>query len=490
MSTTRSVIKTIIGLVCSFSCAAAPALSEAESLSGDWSAILGDGPGKLRLLINLEQSGDGSYSGEMNSIDQGAKLPIESASVSNDQVKFEVKSVGGVFQGTVNKNFSRLSGTWTQNGAPAQALSFNRGSSSKHSNASRKTTKTSKSTERPFAVPLIVRSHSSAYPFVSGGKTQIVYELELSNFGESELVLDKIEAITGDDAQVLATFSGKTLGSMIKHAGETKNGDARTLAAGQSAIVFMWIASDLPPSKLPQTIKHKLSCYVGKYTEALSMTAAPLTIINEEPVHIANPLTGEDWFAGNGPANSSVHRRAAIPLDGNLFIGQRFAIDWIQQFPDGNTYKGDRLNNRSYLAYGKELLAVADGTVSRVMDGVQENVPGSRAQKITLENVCGNFVILDIGQGRFAFYAHMQPGSVRVKLGDRVKQGQVLGLLGNSGNSSEPHLHFHICNANSALSSEGLPYVCDYELMGKEKGSKTPKSQIPMENEKVSFPAK
>ena len=63
-----------------------------------------------------------------------------------------------------------------------------------------------------------------------------------------------------------------------------------------------------------------------------------------------------------------------------------------------------------------------------------------------------------MGKGRFAFYAHLQPGSVRVKVGDTVKTGQVLGLLGNSGNSDAPHLHFHIMDGPRPLSSNGLPY--------------------------------
>ncbi len=63
-----------------------------------------------------------------------------------------------------------------------------------------------------------------------------------------------------------------------------------------------------------------------------------------------------------------------------------------------------------------------------------------------------------MGKGRFAFYAHLQPGSVRVETGDTVKPGQVLGLLGNSGNSDAPHLHFHIMDGPRPLSSNGLPY--------------------------------
>ncbi len=80
---------------------------------------------------------------------------------------------------------------------------------------------------------------------------------------------------------------------------------------------------------------------------------------------------------------------------------------------------------------------------------------------ITLETVGGNYVALDLGGNRFAFYAHLQPGSIKAKVGDRVRKGQVLALLGNSGNSTEPHLHFQVTDGNSPLGSEGLPYVFD-----------------------------
>jgi murein DD-endopeptidase MepM/ murein hydrolase activator NlpD len=93
-----------------------------------------------------------------------------------------------------------------------------------------------------------------------------------------------------------------------------------------------------------------------------------------------------------------------------------------------------------------------------IKDGIIENKPVSRAVPITIETIAGNFVSLDLGNGRYAHYAHLQPGSLRVKVGDRVKPGQVLGLLGNSGNSDAPHLHFQITDGPSFLESEGVPY--------------------------------
>ena len=155
------------------------------------------------------------------------------------------------------------------------------------------------------------------------------------------------------------------------------------------------------------------------------------------------------------------HRRALLPVNGRAYISQRFAIDWVELAANGTTHSGDAADNKNYRAYGAEILSVADGIVTETKDGIPQNSPGanSRAVPITMETIGGNHVIVDIGENRFALYGHLQPGSLRVKVGDKVKRGDVLGLVGNSGNSTEPHLHFHICNANSPLGCEGLPYA-------------------------------
>src|SRR5207253_5277058 len=98
-------------------------------------------------------------------------------------------------------------------------------------------------------------------------------------------------------------------------------------------------------------------------------------------------------------------------------------------------------------------------------------------------------------------YAHVQPGSLRVKVGDRVKRGQVVALLGNSGNSTEPHVHFQIADGPTFLSSEGLPYVMDFEVLGRcgirggatatiecKRGAPVAVKGVPLQNELVRFP--
>jgi murein DD-endopeptidase MepM/ murein hydrolase activator NlpD len=114
------------------------------------------------------------------------------------------------------------------------------------------------------------------------------------------------------------------------------------------------------------------------------------------------------------------------------------------------------------------VLAVADARVARVVDGLPEQVPGALPAVIALNEADGNHVILDLGSGRFVLYAHMIPGSITVTEGDRVRRGEVLGHLGNSGNSSAPHLHLHVQSAPPTAAANGLPYVIDgYDLIAK-----------------------
>ena len=205
----------------------------------------------------------------------------------------------------------------------------------------------------------------------------------------------------------------------------------------------------------------------------------------------------------NGPSNASGHRRLVLALDGHVASGQRFAIDFVQLDSSGSSRRPgtDPLINANYYAYGTELLAVADGVIAATKDSILENVPGKLPTKVNLVNVGGNFVGIDIGQGKYALYAHVQPGSLRVKVGDRVKRGQVLALLGNSGNSTEPHVHFQIADGPTFLASEGLPYATDFDAIGNcgvggnppaiKCSRHTPtavKGGIPLQNELVRFP--
>jgi murein DD-endopeptidase len=469
----------------------------ATDMSGSWFGALGTGQNQLHLILTVQKAGNGTYSGQLNSVDQGAVLPMDSVTVQGKEIRFEVKSVGGIYQGTLDDKGTQITGTWVQANVPSQPLSFGRKEAGTASAPIAKSP--SQPQQKPLTVPLDIVVPIAPTAFKADGKMNLVYELHIVNMGSKDCTLTQVETVSADSSgKPLGSFSGSTLEGMIDRPGQPA-AEKTKLTGGTEAVVFMWVTVD-SPQDVPKAIRHRLSVKIGSYPEALTVETAPMAV-RTGLIVISPPLQGEQWLAANGPSNTSGHRRALIALDGRAVIAQRFAIDWVKVGEGGKTYRGDPLDNKNYYAYGSNALAVADGIVTEVKDGIPQNIPGlnSRAVPITLETVGGNHVILNIGNGNYAFYAHLQPGSIRVKLGDRVHRGQVLGLVGNTGNSTEPHLHFHVSNASSPLASEGLPYsLRSFEVEGKATGlTWDPSSakgapekhtmEIPLENDVVRF---
>jgi hypothetical protein len=330
------------------------------------------------------------------------------------------------------------------------------------------------------------------------GARLLIYELHVTNFQREAVVLSRVDVL-GTGNATIASLADSLLTAMITRPGtQTAAAERTRILPGLRAIVFMWLPVGGSP---PASIRHRLTLGQTGADSGKTLTAESGTVaVAAEPPLIGPPLHGGTWLSANGPAAQSGHRRGMVSIDGAMVIAQRFAIDYVKVNDEGRTFDGDRLTNASYLAYGAEAVAVADGSVVGMKEGIPENVPGptSRAVPITLETVGGNYVILDIGGGRFAFYAHLQPGSIRVKVGDQVRSGQVLGLVGNSGNSTEPHLHFHITDANSPLGAEGVPYVHEsYEMVGRcrallsgctRENPVTRRREMPFANQMIRFP--
>ena len=107
-------------------------------------------------------------------------------------------------------------------------------------------------------------------------------------------------------------------------------------------------------------------------------------------------------------------------------------------------------------------MAVAPGTVVEVVRDLPNVTPGKNPEGLTIAQIAGNRVIIDMGSGHYAMYAHLAPGSVQLHVGDFVRQGEKLGLLGNTGNSSAPHLHFQVMDRPSSLDDTSLPFVFDH----------------------------
>lgn len=131
---------------------------------------------------------------------------------------------------------------------------------------------------------------------------------------------------------------------------------------------------------------------------------------------------------------------------------QRFAHD-ILILKDGKSHSGDGKALTDYYCYGEPVLAPGAGTVVWLRDSLPDNAPGH----MDPAHATGNSLVIDHGNGEFSLLAHLQPGSLKVKLGQKVRAGQPLGLCGNSGNTSEPHLHYHLQDTPRPFDGNGLP---------------------------------
>ena len=331
----------------------------------------------------------------------------------------------------------------------------------------------------------------------------LTYELHVTNLTPGVVALKRVEVVDGaDTSRALLTVSDSALMRVIARPGVTIPPSERLqIGGGSRGLLYLWVPVE--SNHAPMTLRHRLTFQrIGGDSAVFTLSGA-VTPVTQAAVKIRPPLRGE-WFAANGPSNLSGHRRTALALDGTVAIGQRFAIDFLQVDSAGRTWRpgSDSTKNASYYAYGNEIHAVGDGIVVETKDSIPENSPRSavaRAVPITLVTVGGNHIVVDMGHGHFAFYAHLQPGTLRVKLGDRVKAGQVLALLGNSGNSTEPHLHFHMGDGVSPLGSEGIPYAlssmellgrCELSAAGVRCTRSTPRTLhdvVPLQNQLVRF---
>jgi hypothetical protein len=310
-----------------------------------------------------------------------------------------------------------------------------------------------------------------------------------------------VDVTSADPARrVLFTLSDSTLVQSLSRPGLSAPAAERPrIAGGMRAVVFVWMPVDT--TAIPTSLRNRVRLEQGTGDSArVSELEGPAMAVTRTGPTIGPPLRGGPWLAGNGPNARSGHRRALIATGGTPTIAQRFAIDFVKLNDANTTFHDDKLVNGNYYAEGNDALAVANGRVVAVKDSIPENVPGiaSRAVPITLETVGGNHVIIDIGGGYYAFYAHLRPGSIRVRVGDQVQRGQVVGLVGNSGNSTEPHLHFHVSDGTSPLGSEGIPYRLDsFGLAGScttfgagcnRDGRGTRRGEVPLANAIVTFP--
>ncbi|HEY2107191.1 MAG TPA: M23 family metallopeptidase [Candidatus Binataceae bacterium] len=311
---------------------------------------------------------------------------------------------------------------------------------------------------------LKVEPISTPSPMLVQNKAYLVYELLVTNFQTAPVTLDSLVADGGPMG--IFRFEGTdTLKSMVDlPARYAASGQELSIEPLKTRLLLFWLpfASQQVPRRLMHTIGYSVSSGSGDRRRMEAVIQPMLIDSKTAPVIIGPPLRGNNWLAANGPSNTSGHRRAFMVADGQMYFPERFAIDFVQLGADGKTYAGDPKDNRSYHGYGADIIAVADGTIVDAKAGMQDNVPGSATGPITMATIGGDYLIEDIGNGAFAFSAHLKTGTLKTYLGASVKRGQVLASLGNTGNSTEPHLHFHIISKPFPLAGRGIPYAFDH----------------------------
>jgi len=316
------------------------------------------------------------------------------------------------------------------------------------------------------------------------GRFHIVYEVVLTNNTPVTLAVESLEVRDTRTRKALASLSGPALAAnMGPLAGPAANDPndpsnlkpaaslvdqaatsdaATTMASSQTSVVWLDLeVRSARPRRLEHFIVASSRPPPGQQFSFSGLIGRVQT--GGTPVVIGPPVGPGLWVADEGCCTNPTHHRRALPgFNGELLAVNRFAIDWVLVDSRHRAWIGDPTQLSSYLSYRQPLIAAASGRVVGTHDGVPNNPPqGVLAGSPPINDFAGNWVSIRIAPRRYLLYAHMVPGSVRVRTGQQVRRGQVIGLLGNSGNSSTPHLHFQVSDRPGFAPVDSLPYVFD-----------------------------
>ena len=312
---------------------------------------------------------------------------------------------------------------------------------------------------------LMIKQLSPAY-FIDGddGNRHIEYDLLVTSVFSGPVTLKFVD-VTDESGKTLMRLDGDRLVEATQPLLDQK--PVKSIPA--SSAVAVEIDLILPgKTTVPARLSHRIA-YDFSMTDPLAtiigkkQVDGPVVSVNQTPpIVIASPLAGTGWLALNGCCSPNVHRNTRVGATDRIATSETFALDWMR-VDEGKECKNDCTRNDDYSCFGVPVRSVSDGEVI----GVRNDMPDERPSMIQSANIKtpfdygGNFVYVRIRPDLYAFYGHLQTGSVTVKPGDKVKTGTVLGKLGNSGNTSAPHLHFGLLDRPDVLVSNSLPFVID-----------------------------
>ncbi len=300
------------------------------------------------------------------------------------------------------------------------------------------------------------------------GMDHVEYDLlVVSVFGEPVTLTSVV--VLGPDGGELARIEGDALAATTQTLFDKKP----SAVVPASAAVAIDVDVILPPDTAPDRVTHRITYALDKDSKTAAMIDRPeidgpeVAIDRQPTIEVASPVQGDGWLATTACCKPNVHRDLRIAVDGRrIDTAETFAVDWART-EGTRLYEGDGTTNEQFYSFGADVHAVADGTVVGIQDGKPEQTPGSATVPETMSDYGGNQVMLQIAPNVFCWYAHLQPGSLRVKVGDVVKAGAPLAKLGNTGPSLGPHLHFGVLDRPDPVTGRSLPFVLDsYTLVG------------------------
>jgi hypothetical protein len=319
-------------------------------------------------------------------------------------------------------------------------------------------------TARPRLTPVVVSPVSPIPPtgvVGTDGTLHVLYELQLTNTQAVAAPLTRIEVRGIDPRSTVAVLEGAELTARLRR---LDNQPVTAPSIEPSSQLLLLVDLTFPTAEdVPVGLQHRITFGPTATTpQERTSTAARVDLNNAAPPTLGPPVDGVNWVITNGCCSPlSPHRTAILPTDAGLSVAQRFAVDFRQMDEAGRFVVADPAQLESYPGYGVNVLSVAPGRVVSVVDGFADQAPGVPPAPGTFapDTSEGNSVVVDLGDGTYAFYGQLQPGSIIVREGDRVRRGQALARLGNSGNSQSPHLHFHVMTAESVIGADGVPFV-------------------------------
>jgi peptidase M23-like protein len=306
------------------------------------------------------------------------------------------------------------------------------------------------------------------------GLTHLAYELIVTRpAGANGARFERVEVFGESDPKPLISYASSDLDQRVmRPEADPKVRYGRLVASGTTALIHVWITL-LKDQAVPHTLRHSFGIS-AEDGSAVFAGEARVEVHSATPPIVGRPFRAGAWLAHNGPGqHRSPHWGSALVDERGARIPQRYAIDFIGVDENGSAVRGDvrKSTNEDWTGFGSEILAVVDGVVHAARDGLADNQPlvePPPPASPSVSDTYGNYVIIAVDDHTFVHYAHLQRNSVTVKTGQRVRRGQVIGRLGNSGNTNGPHLHFNITDGPSHEATQGVPFVFDaFESLGR-----------------------